>query len=344
MIKLDSIKEFPTIISYSSKPKESIVYDTYWKFTAKRQEVFFNRLNTSLPPWTDDPILKTYKFTNAYRAADRVSQYLIKEVIYKGDQTPSELFFRIILFKIFNKIETWRFLEKKLGKIKFSEYNFSRYNKILNECKLRNGAIYSAAYIMASGKSAYGKESKHQNHLKLIEEMMQNSLPNKIQCAKSMEHLYNLLKKYPGIGSFLAYQLATDLNYSILTNFSEMDYVKAGPGAIDGIKKCFISLGDYTVDDTIKMMTERQEIEFERLELNFKTLFGRALQLIDCQNLFCEVDKYSRVAHPEIDGVSGRKRIKQKFQPSSLKPIDYFFPPKWELNHRLLNQNLDNYG
>lgn len=319
------------------KPKPSIVFDTYWKFAAKRQEVFFNRLTGSLPPWSDDLILRTYKFTNAYRAADRVSQYLIKEVIYKGDQSPRELFFRIILFKIFNKIETWKFLEKKLGEIRYSEFEFSRYNTVLNESKKRNGAIYSAAYIMASGKSAYGKETKHQNHLKMLEDMMLNDLPNKVQSAESMEHLYNILKNYPSIGPFLAYQLATDINYSMLTNFSEMDFVKAGPGAIDGVKKCFTSLGDYTIEDAIKMMADRQENEFERLGLNFQSLFGRSLQLIDCQNLFCEVDKYSRVAHPEIEGISGRKRIKQKFQPSSLKPIDYFFPPKWGIN-TLTNQ------
>ena len=333
-----------TIYKNKIKPKPSIVFDTYWKFAAKRQEVFFNRLTGSLPPWTDDLILKTYKFTNAYRAADRVSQYLIKEVIYNGDQSPTELFFRIILFKIFNKIETWKFLEKELGEIRFTEYDFYKYNNILKEAKKQNGAIYSAAYIMASGKSAYGKESKHQNHLKMLEEMMHDNLPNKVQNAESMEQLYDILKNYPSIGPFLAYQLATDINYSMLTNFSEMDFVKAGPGAIDGVKKCFTSLGDYSIEDVIRMMAKNQESEFERLELNFQSLFGRSLQLIDCQNLFCEVDKYSRVAHPKITGVSGRKRIKQKFQPSSLKPIDYFFPPKWNLNNHVLHQNLNNYG
>ena len=31
-------------------------------------------------------------------------------------------------------------------------------------------------------------------------------------------------------------------------------------------------------------------------------LRGRRLQLIDCQNLFCEVDKYAVVAHPGVRG------------------------------------------
>ena len=53
--------------------------------------------------------------------------------------------------------------------------------------------------------------------------------------------------------------------------------------------------------------------ESDRLGLEFRSLWGRRLQLIDCQNLFCEVDKYARVRHPEVVGVSGRTRIKQKY-------------------------------
>jgi len=40
-------------------------------------------------------VLSKFKFTNAYRASDRVSQYLIKEVIYNSDlsKTPEETVF-----------------------------------------------------------------------------------------------------------------------------------------------------------------------------------------------------------------------------------------------------------
>jgi hypothetical protein len=50
--------------------------------------------------------------------------------------------------------------------------------------------------------------------------------------------------------------------------------------------------------------------------------------------LFCEVDKYARVAHPQIAGRTGRTRIKQKFEPT-LTPIELFYPPKWKLNEKI---------
>ena len=62
------------------KPTE--VFNSYWYFAAERQCIFFKKLRRCSPPWTEDQILTRYKFTNAYRASDRVSQYLIKNVIY----------------------------------------------------------------------------------------------------------------------------------------------------------------------------------------------------------------------------------------------------------------------
>jgi hypothetical protein len=320
------------ILNKLSRPKTSVVFDTYWRFAAERQNIFFNRFHESFPPWSKDPILQVYKFTNAYRVTDRVSQYLIKEVIYKGDQKPEELLFRILLFKLFNKIETWQTLQRHFGEIRFATYDYESYDRILSSLKTRGSAIYSGAYIMASAKSEFGFALKHQNHLKLLELVMTEKICGRIIQARSLEQLYTELLKLPSIGSFLAYQYAIDINYSTLTKFSETEFVKAGPGAKDGIRKCFTDLGGFSEEDIIKLMTDRQHLEFERLEIYFKDLWGRPLQLIDCQNIFCEVGKYARLAHPEICGISNRSRIKQKFNPNGLYKIDYRFPEKWHLN------------
>lgn len=305
-------------------PTATCVLDTYWKFAAERQEIFFNRIN-GLTPLTVDPILLKHKFTNAYRAADRVSQFLISEVIYKGDQTPDDLVFRILLFKLFNKIETWQLLEHELGEITWRDYSFYHYNHIMHQALQAGEPIYSGAYMMASGTSAFGYVRKHENHLKLLEQMMNANLADHILASSSLEAVYRLLLSFPAIGKFLAYQYAIDINYSTLTDFSEMDFVMPGPGAKDGIRKCFSSLGDFTEADVIRYVTDLQEQEFERLGLSFKTLWGRRLQLIDCQNLFCETDKYARVAHPEVGGFSGRTRIKQLYTNNDRNTIRYFF-------------------
>ncbi len=322
-----------------SPAKTSDMYDTYWQFAAKRQAIFYRRITDQAGPWTNDPILVEHKFTNAYRASDRVSQYLIRNVIYREDLPKStrEVFFRIILFKLFNKIETWELFERTFGSVTYEDYNFSSYDQILAKTKAKGSRIYSAAYIMPPGSKSFGKPAKHQNHLRLLEMMIEERVPERLAQRPSMQDGFELLKSYPTIGDFLAYQFITDLNYSELTNFNEMDFVIPGPGARDGLKKCFVDPGGLSDPELIRLMADRQEEEFKRLDLNFQSLWGRRLQLIDCQNLFCEVDKYARVAHPTIVGISGRTRIKQKFKPTGKIP-NPFYPPKWGLNELIQPQ------
>ena len=194
--------------------------------------------------------------------------------------------------------------------------------------------IYSAAYIMPPGSRAFGRSAKHQNHLLLLERMMADRLAERLAQTRTMQEGFEKLRAYPTIGDFLAYQFITDINYSEITDFSEMDFVVPGPGARDGLRKCFVDPGGLNEPELIRLMADLQEQEFERLGLDFQSLWGRRLQLIDCQNLFCEVDKYARVAHPQIAGKTGRTRIKQKFEPTS-EPIELFYPPKWKLNDKI---------
>lgn len=325
------------VFSSLSPARPTKVFDTYWRFAAERQAVFFRRLRGLQPPWTTDAILREYKFTNAYRASDRVSQFLIRSVAYDGDNSPEELFFRIVLFKLFNRIETWRMLVRVLGEISYSKYSFAAYDRVLTEAMAAGETVYSAAYIMPTGNRLFGTVRKHQAHLRLLERMMEDEVPLRLRDAPSMSAAFQLLRSYPMLGDFLAYQYVTDLNYSQLTDFSEMDFVVPGPGARDGIAKCFGSLGGLTETDLIKIVAERQEEEFAERGIDFPTLWGRRLQLIDCQNLFCEVDKYARVKHPDVPGRQSRVRIKQRFSPKS-ESIGYWYPPKWGLNVRIAGE------
>jgi hypothetical protein len=305
------------------------VFDAYWRFAGERQAVFFRRLNGSFP-LTTDPILGKFKFTNAYRILDRTTQYLVREVITKGEQSRTELFFRILLFKLFNKIETWQLMVEQFGDLRFADYRFDHYDRVLTEALRSGRRVYSAAYIMPSG-GPNGESKKHRSHLKLLEMMIRDEVPQKLSDQHSMRAGFELLRSYPMIGNFLAYQFVTDLNYSILTNFSEMEFVVPGPGALDGLKKCFPDMTVSEAASLIRAVCENQSAFQRELGLDPVNLWGRPLQLIDCQNLFCETDKYARIAHPDIPGFSGRTRIKQTFRMTGpiTRPV---LPDKWGLS------------
>lgn len=85
---------------------ENYSHHLFW--IVERMRVFWKKYKGEPAPWTDDPIIQGFKFTNVYRCLDRVSQYLLSHVIYNGkDYEPEDMFYRILLFKHFNKIETW---------------------------------------------------------------------------------------------------------------------------------------------------------------------------------------------------------------------------------------------
>jgi len=307
------------------------VYESYWRFAAERQAMFFRRLVDPVGPWTDNPVLARYRFTNVYRASDRVSQYLIREVQYRPDRpvSPPELFFRTMLFKIFNRIETWEALERAHGPIFWETIDLDAVARTLEKIGKQGQPLYSAAYVMPA--PALGHERKYANHLRLLQRMMLERMPDRICRAPSLGAVYKELVWYPGIGPFLAFQYAIDLNYSTLLDFSEADFVVAGPGALDGIAKCFSDTGGRDAEAVIYWMCEQQDTAFAAAGLDFITLYGRRLQPIDCQNLFCEISKYARVAHPEFPGLSGRVRIKQNYRRNT-RPLSMpMYPPRWGL-------------
>src|SRR6266545_1463025 len=277
------------------------VYNLYWYYASERQAMFARRIAGSAPPWTTDPILQTFKFCNVFRAADRVSQYMIREVCYHDeDRSPT-----------------------------LDDLGDGAFTNALDHARAANGGLYTGAFILCA-TDAYGQGLKHLNHVELFRHMfLTHDLGKRLLDAASLREVYELLHGYPLMGDFMSYQTTIDLNYSALINFPENEFTVPGPGALRGIKKCFTDLGDYKPADVIAWMVDNQETALNRLGLPFGGLFGRALQAIDCQGLFCETDKYCREAAPEL--ASARKRIKARFSVTP-EPIRLFFPPKWDIN------------
>lgn len=321
----------PSVWFRLSPARPTKVFSTYWHFAHERQRMFFRRVSGRAHPWTQDPILSAHRFTNAYRASDRVSQYLIRNVIYSDAFDHKDTVFRILLFKIFNKIDTWQLLERAVDRISWQTFDRESYDKVLTKAKAEGKSIYSGAYIMPSGPRSGGKGLKHRFHLTLLEHMMRDDLPDKIADCASMKAAFELLRSYPSVGDFLAYQWVTDVNYSEVTQFSETEFVVPGPGARSGIRKCFEDTGGLNEAELIRFVADLQRDAFTELDLPFQTLWGRDLQLIDCQNLFCEVDKYARVRYPDVLGLGDRRRIKQKYT-TGLRPPGPWYPPKWRIN------------
>lgn len=314
------------------KMKEE-VFKFYFYFIQERMNMFWSRRRGTKMPWTQDPILQKYRFTNVYRVVDRVSQYLIKDVIYSNPHLSEEdIALRIIVFKIFNKIETWELLQERLGILSLKTFNTVDISKVLT-VRRTSYPIFNNAYMMTGTHSLYNHlKSKHEKWLQMVkDELIGKRVLTKVIKAKSLGEIYAHLKTCSFIGEFLAYQYAIDLNYSPLFGFDENSFVKAGIGSIRGIKKCFIDIDKKDYEKAIMFTLENfSELQERFGYAEFEELYGRKPTLIDLQNCFCETDKYLRARLPNL--VIDNKRIKQIFSPSG-SPYSLFFPPFWKLSY-----------
>lgn len=317
------------------KPNEE-VFKYYFYFIQERMNIFWNKYEENYP-LTQDPTLQSYKFTNVYRAMDRVSQYLIKNVIYSDDNfSDKDVLLRIIVFKIFNKPETWEYLESEVGKISLENFNLRDINNALLKRK-ESGPIFNNAYMMTGTHSLYNHlDFKHEKWLQMVKnELIDQSVFDKIIEAKSLSDTFDYLRGCSFIGDFLAYQYAIDMNYSNVINFSEDSFVKAGIGAIRGVKKCFgnASSSKYSNEDIIRFTQDNFEYYQSKFGYDdFTPLFGRYPTLIDLQNCFCETDKILRVKMPDLQ--LQNKRIKQRYKETP-RSLELFFPPKWHINNKI---------
>jgi hypothetical protein len=214
-------------------PRQDI-FDLYWYFACERHAIFERRVRGLEPPWTDDAILATFKFCNTYRAADRVSQFLIREVAYAGYDGATDLdrVFRIVAFRTFSRPETWRSITRYLGhQPTLSDLKGEGFRRALDHARDETGGLYTGAFILCA-TDAYGQGRKHHNHVELFRDMfLQRSAGQRILQADSLRVVFDILHEFPLMGDFMSYQTAVDLNYSAALSFDENELQDQDPSA-----------------------------------------------------------------------------------------------------------------
>jgi hypothetical protein len=308
------------------QPANDDVYELYWYFAYERFMILKRRLAGQPAPWTDDPILQTFKFCNTFRSMDYVSQDLLREIALQPDN-PSDDVFRTLLYRFFSKPETYRHICQKLSRApRIDDLRSSRIDDILDERKANGNTLYTNAFILASSRSL-GVELKHRMQLEVLRQMfLRDEMDQQVLSLRAMEELCNILQLYPLIGPFMAYQFAQDVCYLPWVAIDPNTYTIAGPGAIRGIHKIYPGAQKDSFSKIIIHMYTTQQSEFKRLGYDFyQQTGGMTLSLGDCQGLFCELDKYCRVARPDL--LSNRKKVKTTFEPSHTI-LQIVTPPK----------------
>lgn len=290
-------------------------------FAHSRHGAFIRKMSPEadrlVPEKQVDPVLKSYKFTNVYRVLDRTSQGLIRMVNNDKKNGVDELDVaaRIYAYKLFNRLDTWKRLPAHIAERPF-HYREELFSWAENEVASYR-PVFSRAYLLCTGKPRLplymGTMRKLFSRYRNVETLLESD---------NVWDRYSLLIQYPGFGEFLAYQFALDFSYYHCRMDAYDEFVMPGPGCMRGVTKV---LGTPTNKDyAAGLCTYLATTNYFELQWRGYPLRGN-----DIQNIFCEFDKYSRVAYPSLDlGWNYPTRIKNKYVPNP-EPYDIEWPLGW---------------
>lgn len=118
----------------------------------ERTSIYYKKEILNLPPyWTDDKILRNYKFVNTKRTWDKETKWLLKNITNNNKLTYENKILNSFLFRVINKSDTLNELDAPFDFTKMTirdinEKDQRKDNKhIIKKTRLR---IFSAAYIL----------------------------------------------------------------------------------------------------------------------------------------------------------------------------------------------------
>lgn len=317
---------------------ESVIKE-WFHHQRERTSIYYKKEILNLPPyWTDDEILRKYKFVNTKRTWDRETKWLIDNVINNNNLSYENKILNSFLFRVINKSSTLIMLN---GPFDFFNIDLKHINldirEQLNKISKNDSSyvFFSAAYILGGPKVNFGKFlEKNEGNIEknMVIRMIKfvfyqkYSIVSGVQRAKNQYEVFNHLRSYSGIGNFLAYQIFVDLTYIDIFPFTEMNFVVSGPGCERGINWIFQDRGGMNSDECLFWFTINQHKIAEKYDENWdlNEIFhflpeeSRLYTLMDMENSgACEIDKRCRTKFH-------KKRPKQKYHYVKNSNLDLF--------------------
>jgi len=259
----------------------------YW--INEREQIRSKRLMKQPPPWTQDDILRVYRFCNVHREHDRVTQWIKKNWRDPNAKDPY-LWHAMIIARLLNWPDT-------LAEIGYPE-PWDRQGKHVEAHLIsRQEAgekIFTGAYIVSTNGIATDKVSYV---LKTFSRAWSSDDPP--DSKDTLQQAHAKLMAMHGMGSFMAAQVVADLkNTPFLKKASDWwTWCAPGPGSMRGLARLQSDLStvDRVISRGIDKRTFVEQLLALRNRLRTHTNYADELCLQDLQNCLCEFDKYERV-------------------------------------------------
>ena len=281
-----------------ARRKSGITRLTEW--VQAREDLRLLKESGAPEPWTSDPILRMYRFTNIRRRDDRVSRWLRREVIAPMSEPGSqhELTLSELQFIALCRFVNWpptiaAIIEEQLWPVE--HLNLKAIGNLIDARTASGEKAWTGAYMVRAqpgymgGKGLFVAEQVVGAPLRRAWPEMQFMLQTGMR-----RPVWRVLVDCLNWGSFMSGQVVDDLTWTPALASPRDNYTWApqGPGSLRGLNRV---LG-------LPLGTKHEEMEWCLQLQEWREVIVKALgkgyddfTLMDLQSCLCEFDKYERV-------------------------------------------------
>lgn len=271
-------------------------------------------------PWTKDPILQSYKFTNVCREHDKESLWVIRNVVNNKELCYEDKLLNCILFRLFNKHQTMELINAPIPFLECDgDIDLDVYRRAFEQKRIENPeyVFFTNSFNTGGLKrnlkwySSTDEKDMCMRVMKFMAYLVKDKVYEKVKSCNNQMAVFDLLRSYVGIGDFLAYQIFVDFTYIQEFPFSENEFVVAGPGCIQGIDFLFAEKDGMSYEECIfwlrdnwaKLNNEYIHDSRKRFvpQRDMKDLCekDRVMNVMRLENCFCEFSKYMKILSGE---------------------------------------------
>lgn len=264
-------------------------------FVWEREAIRLARENGHVAPWTKDPVLARYKFTNIRRRDDRVSRWVIEHIIKPREHSP-HLWFMLLIARLINWPPTLqRLIDDGILFRTADDFEPVEFSRSIENFKAQGNKAYTGAYMVYPTKMDPGgvKSLAIARHIIAPARELGETVQGIISGDRpSIADVVSVLSSGFGISTFIAGQVAADLTYCAqLDDAVDLySYAPIGPGSQRGLnyllgRKPFATWQQDAFNGWLIRINDdiKKELQIEDLTLH------------DVQNVMCEYSKYCRV-------------------------------------------------
>lgn len=285
----------------------------FFKYARARHQIYLDRVAGKPRPWTKDPILDTYRFTNVFRELDKTTVWFAENVRTPLRDKP-EVLLATVAFRLLNRIETGKaiFMDDDLLDNSSAFYDLVRTGSTSSmkkaiKARCGRGPYVTGGYIISSPKGY----SKLDGMLKVIGDFAKSSRWQHYAEQgiagyggggfETLEGMHEWLKFQPYLGPFHSYEIVTDLRFTKLLEDSPdiNTWANPGPGCKRGLNRVFGR-------DLREKIPLEQRMNEMRLLLKHAHYVGEhqlevwpehwpKWEMREVEHTLCEFDKYERV-------------------------------------------------